>query len=740
MTVPRQCVAFIALGDSLGLQPGGMLRICRVLILTLGLALVTNDATIAQVRPEVRDRVVPAVVRILVMAEVTEGGVVTPQPVFSGSGTIISATGQILTNWHVIDMAEHQSMLESWEVESAANGRPISVKLISDGMLILTSDGESPPEPRYVATIAAADEALDLAVLQVIGDGNGLIDPELLNLPFVPLGDSDAVGLGDPVDLFGYPGISDGTLTYTAGVVSGFITNTVVGRVWINTDATMSSGSSGGTAINREGELIGVPTQGSLIDCRPADMNQDGRVDSRDVGCLASAGSIGQLRPINLALDLIGRASAREPTLTTTSTPSSPPPVTPTSTPSPALTPAVREPTPNPEPDVSEALLSRLPDILPVAHASCFWVERDDVITLPNVIQRLGDAPNPSGWLQENEWQGGAYRVFACDDPPQGEAGWVEVNAHQFGDADSAQYAVDYFATARSTGTLLIRGTSPPIGDYAVALSGRAVNGKEITIYASQGPLLVRVTGISPTGIPFINVLTVAQSLLSVALPQPEPQSRATAPQGVEVYLPDSLPLSHASCFRVDDIVTLDFPGLIERFPGTADAAEQLKSLGWETGAYRQFSCETPPVGGVNWIDISVHRFGDAASAAAAVPFFADARTVGTRLHRSPAMTIGETTAALRGPSEDGLEYTFYMSDGPLLFRVTGVAPDGDPAPEVERVMLGLLADSISVGQGKAPSVEVLTPLTTLPTAIFIQPANTVQPFLRLRRLRPPSW
>ncbi|MBW3634073.1 MAG: serine protease, partial [Chloroflexi bacterium] len=74
------------------------------------------------------------------MAEVTEGGVVTPQPVFSGSGTIISATGQILTNWHVIDMAEHQSMLESWEVESAANGRPISVKLISDGMLILTSD------------------------------------------------------------------------------------------------------------------------------------------------------------------------------------------------------------------------------------------------------------------------------------------------------------------------------------------------------------------------------------------------------------------------------------------------------------------------------------------------------------------------------------------------------------------------------------------------------------------------
>ena len=52
-------------------------------------------------------------------------------------------------------------------------------------------------------------------MLQIVADGTDFIDPLSLNLPYVPLGDSDTVKLGDPIDLFGYPGIAGGALTYT---------------------------------------------------------------------------------------------------------------------------------------------------------------------------------------------------------------------------------------------------------------------------------------------------------------------------------------------------------------------------------------------------------------------------------------------------------------------------------------------------------------------------------------------
>ena len=108
-------------------------------------------------------------------------------------------------------------------------------------------------------------------------------------------------------------------------------------------------------------------------------------------------------------------------------------------------------------------------------------------------------------------------------------------------------------------------------------------------------------------------------------------------------------------------------------------------------GRIASSSCETPPAGHVDWIDISIHRFGDAASAQEAVPFFAQARTVGTQLEAAPARSLGDRSAALAGPSEVGTEYTLYVSSGRLFVRITGVAPTGDPASEVEQVMLEVL-------------------------------------------------
>ena len=85
-------------------------------------------------------------------------------------------------------------------------------------------------------------------------------------------------------------------------MVSGFnFEEGIDGPAWITTNATMAGGSSGGAALDRAGRLIGVPTQGTELDCRPGDTNRDGTIDAEDVGCIPLGGSIGQLRPINLA-------------------------------------------------------------------------------------------------------------------------------------------------------------------------------------------------------------------------------------------------------------------------------------------------------------------------------------------------------------------------------------------------------------------------------------------------------
>lgn len=582
--------------------------ICIAVILSFALLLAAGSPGSAQIRPEVRDRVVPAVVQIWVMAEVTERGVVRTEPVFSGSGTLISPTGQILTNWHVVDMAEHRSTLDAMEDEFAASGQPISARLLDDAVLVLTSNGESLPEPRYIAEVTASDALLDLAVLQIVGDGAGPIDRASLDLPFVPLGDSDAVNLGDPIDLFGFPWIGGGTLTYTSGVVSGFITDSVVGRVWVNTDATMASGSSGGTAINRAGELIGIPTQGTLSGCLPADMNLDGRIDARDEGCLVEPGSIGQLRPVNLALDLIEAPPGSDP----------------------------RDGSDG-APQPSGDLLNRLPEFLPLDHASCFSIVDDRTENFDQALGRFSGVPDAADRLQAWGWQASAFRQFGCDGPPDGEAGWIDISVHLFADSAAAQEAVDYFTAVRLDGSPYIKGASPGIGDYSTAMSGPAVNGKDFTIYASQGPLLIRVTGVSPSGIPFMNVLTVAQAVL--AAQQAEPQVDPTRPvqadwRSASTYLPVVPAVHYRECFDVLSEGTYAYSDVVEALLPTGLSQAQLDGFGWRDGAFIVFTCDEPPAGRATRIDVGIHQFQDAASARQALPYFSTMFDLGGTEHR----------------------------------------------------------------------------------------------------------
>jgi hypothetical protein len=229
-----------------------------------------------------------------------------------GSGTVVAPDGLILTNQHLITRAGIDEKLAELDTQLAAEGKNADLQVDAERLMIAVSDGRHLPDPRYMARVIAEDADLDLAVLRIDSDERGTpLDPETLNLPVLPLGSSDAVNLGETVHVFGFPAIGSGSLTYTIGIVSGFLFEEGVdGTAWINTDAVTSGGNSGGAAVNDAGELIGVPTSGSALDCRVGDTNRDGVVGEDDVGCLPTGGSLTQLRPIDLARPLLASVDA----------------------------------------------------------------------------------------------------------------------------------------------------------------------------------------------------------------------------------------------------------------------------------------------------------------------------------------------------------------------------------------------------------------------------------------------
>lgn len=233
-------------------------------------------------------------VRIALMQKV--GGKL--QTVSWGSGTIISTDGLILTNCHVADPRTFSD---------GAEPSP-------DALVIEMVDTEDkPPVPMYFADLLASDATLDLAIVKIKRKLDGSqVNPASLNLPVVPIGDSDGVRFGDPIFVFGYPSIGGQTITYSAGSVSGFDAMTPIGnRAWIKTDAVIAGGNSGGLATNTRAELVGVPSRlgtssaTKFSDCRRLqDTNGDGKIDDKD-SCIPLGGFINAIRPVNWALPMI---------------------------------------------------------------------------------------------------------------------------------------------------------------------------------------------------------------------------------------------------------------------------------------------------------------------------------------------------------------------------------------------------------------------------------------------------
>jgi hypothetical protein len=100
----------------------------------------------------------------------------------------------------------------------------------------------------YNASVLGRDEIRDLAILQIYAPV----------LPKATLGDSVRLALGDKVIAIGYPLDLAGGATISTGVVSAFRDDEESGLTYIQTDAAINPGSSGGAIINSAGEVVGI--------------------------------------------------------------------------------------------------------------------------------------------------------------------------------------------------------------------------------------------------------------------------------------------------------------------------------------------------------------------------------------------------------------------------------------------------------------------------------------------------
>ena len=174
-----------------------------------------------------KDKVFPAVVYIKVLQETHESGQKISQEV-SGSGVIVSDKGEVLTNWHVVDKAVDVRCL-------LYDGRALDAKVIG------------------------TDKDTDLGLLQL------KLPADAATLPFAALGDSDALKEGDFVMAMGAPwGLSRSVSIGIVSCTRRFLPGNSQYSLWLQTDAAISPGNSGGPLVNTHGEVVGLNTRGIL--------------------------------------------------------------------------------------------------------------------------------------------------------------------------------------------------------------------------------------------------------------------------------------------------------------------------------------------------------------------------------------------------------------------------------------------------------------------------------------------
>jgi S1-C subfamily serine protease len=172
----------------------------------------------------------------------------------TGSGFVISPYGHVLTNYHVISGREFTQDVGGTEVRVAIEVERVEVVFPS------ASGDDLVGARRFAAAVDAVDPELDLAVLSTNG----------ADLPYIPFGDSEAAEPGEAVFVYGFPFGGEVEVGRTSlpeivpqvsrsrGTVSALREDDSGRERYVQTNATMNPGNSGGPLVDEEGYALGV--------------------------------------------------------------------------------------------------------------------------------------------------------------------------------------------------------------------------------------------------------------------------------------------------------------------------------------------------------------------------------------------------------------------------------------------------------------------------------------------------
>jgi len=169
----------------------------------------------------------------------------------TGSGFVLSSSGYVVTNHHVVADQEVRLPLARLDVPE------VRVKLDVQRIEVVLPGGGG-GDQAFEASVVASDPDLDLALLSVTAS----------DLPSLSLGDSDVLEPGQPVTAWGYPfgravevAREDGgapRVSASAGAVSALRADDEGDARYIQTDAALNPGNSGGPLVDADGYVVGV--------------------------------------------------------------------------------------------------------------------------------------------------------------------------------------------------------------------------------------------------------------------------------------------------------------------------------------------------------------------------------------------------------------------------------------------------------------------------------------------------